>query len=148
GVCFSPDSKVLYTTRAEYQTGYFQSSEIVQWDVSNPQNLNSIKGSEQVLLVNSAYDWPDWAGITSSYMGDIAQGKDGKLYILSNTVYADSVQQMPTPMPPTTIVPWAQTMHIIHQPNNLGMACMPERDAHYLDGNYINRTGYYLPHPI
>jgi gliding motility-associated-like protein len=148
GICFSPDNQLLYTTRAEYQTGYKESSEIVQWNVSNAQDLNSIKASEQVIMINSAYYWPNWIAYLSSYMGDIAQGKDGKLYILSNTVYDNLDNQYPIPLPPTTIVPETQTMHIIHQPNNRGMACMPERDAHKLEGSYMNRADYYLPHPI
>jgi gliding motility-associated-like protein len=148
GVCFSPNNQLLYTTRAEYQTGYFESSEIVQWDVSQAQDLQRIRNSEQVLMINSAFYWPDWICPCSAYMGDIAQGKDGKLYILSNTVYDDSLSQTPIPLAPTTIIPWAQTMHIIHQPNNVGMACNPERDGYKLDGYYRNRAGYFLPHPI
>jgi gliding motility-associated-like protein len=148
GIGYSPNNKLLYTTRFEYATGYKESSEVVQWDVSNAQDINSIKASEQVILINSAYYWPLWRSYLSSYMGDIAHGNDGKLYILSNTVYDNLDNQYPIPLPPTTVVPEAQTMHIIHQPNNRGMACMPERDAHYLEGSYMNRAGYYLPHPI
>jgi len=146
GACFSPDSRLLYTTRPDPQSGYYEASSIMQWDVSTPSDLNSIRTSGIQVLANSAYYWPAWQAAISSYMGDIAQGPDGKLYILSNTLYDEN--QRPLPLPPATTVPFAQTFHIIHQPDNRGMACQPERDAFNLNGRYIDRARYYLPHPI
>lgn len=146
GVCFSPDSRLLYSTRPDALSPYHEASSILQWDVSNAQNLNSIRASGIHIMANSAYYWPAWAASISSYMGDIAQGPDGKLYILSNTLYDEN--QTPIPIWPTTVVPFAQTLHILHQPDSRGMACQPERDAFSLNGRYVDRARYYLPHPL
>jgi gliding motility-associated-like protein len=145
GVCFSPDNKFLYSTRKEYQTGNFESSEIVQWDVSQPNDLNQIKQSEYVVLINSAHQYPAVMR-QSAYMGDLRIGKDQKMYVPANLRYRSSLN--PYPVFPSVTVPDSQVLHIIHQPNVQGMGCQVERDGFPIRGDRQNRAYYWLPHTI
>jgi gliding motility-associated-like protein len=144
GLCFSPDDSKLYSTQLDKEFGYVERGKVYQYEL-DAQDVSATLTSKTMVLANTIINW----GITytSGYMGDLKLGPDNKLYVSGNIRYAIAAPP-PQPVPPATSLSMRQEMHVIHQPNQSGLACQPEVSAILLEGSEYLRTGFMLPQTI
>jgi gliding motility-associated-like protein len=135
GYCFSPDNSKLYVSQNDNPTptgkrhiqGY-----VYQYDFSLT-SIAAIAASKTLILTNPYTIDEVWPyGCNFEYhigLGDIKAGPDGKLYLLNQSPVTCRENSSPLPLPsPLTHNP-GMAFHIIHNPNQLGMASNPEVNA-------------------
>lgn len=147
GVVFSPDDSKLYAstyipafeghdlTQNSLPT-YFSIGEIYQFDMNQP-TLEAIRNSKTLVMRNPVYrhlGFTDWEDDTSPFH-QMKIGLDGKIYVAKNIkkhysnmchVYVPYPGSEPFPPLPFNECLREQYLHVIHQPNQLGVACQPE----------------------
>ncbi|WP_313155923.1 gliding motility-associated C-terminal domain-containing protein [Sphingobacterium multivorum] len=131
GVCFSPDNTKLYAGYAIpwQNVSYYYDQFVYQFDLSLP-SLSAIAASKTGILQNPiAYRIAPFCPTTTNLMGNIQLAPNGKLY-LSNS--------HPGVCPGTGP---GMALHIIHQPNNIGLASMPQINAMYNQWNGMTSDG-------
>jgi gliding motility-associated-like protein len=109
GACFSPDGTKLYTT-------YMFGRHVFQFDLKQ-KTAEKIRQSRTIVLSNQPRIWEEMFTCTlidTTGMGDMKLGPDGKIYIGNNSGQSC--------IPDTTYVQ-SPTLHVIHNPNALGVAC-------------------------
>jgi len=149
GACFSPDESRLYVTEnftkrawSPYAAGTTQ-GEVYQYNVEL-ETAEDINMSKTLIIHNPITITPHvFYGCvmeTIRHFGDIKQGPDKKLY-LSNNAWLTC---LPDPPPEYNNFP---AYHIIEQPNELGLACIPLLNAlpTAIEGGLV---GAYLPNDI
>jgi gliding motility-associated-like protein len=154
GLCFSPDDSKLYVSAIERRIypnlaeSYYPLGRVYQYDLLQSDPLLS----RTQLLENPIKVCLTLAGYTdtvSSWLGDIKCGVDNKLYIASNTKPCNNLTPVGAiPVPPSTNVVVEQVLHCIHQPNQPGLASMPEHNAVILQGSPVLATGFMLSQEI
>lgn len=127
GAAFSPDNSKLYTTENDGPffggAGPYYYGKVYQYNLNLPTTADII-GSKTLILTNP-HHWNKYLCVPDvSWFGDLRLGPDGKVYILDQHPY-----ECPDPYIPK------MTFHIIHQPNNLGLACLPQTEALYSSQN-------------
>lgn len=141
GACFSALGGKLYAT--EIGGPYPFRGRLVQYDLE-AGDWGAIRASKTLVMENvlaaGAYN-----GKVTGLMGDIKLGPDNKAYVAGNVQFLS---------PPPYIPIWPQplverqTLHVIHQPDSVGMACAPEMDYVLLGGDKQLRPGMSLSHGI
>lgn len=132
GVCFSPDNSKLYITQNDtvqvMGIDVVREGKVFQYDLALP-TWGDVQNSKTLLFVNPwAYRNTLLCPYEPSQLGDIKMGPDGKLYLLNNH--------------PNVCTGTAMAFHVIHDPNAVGMASMPEINAIYNTQNgMFNRAG-------
>jgi len=158
GLCFSPDDTKLYASSMERWSlwndnppsvsNYVPLGRVYQYDLLQSDPLLS----RTQLLENPVKICLTLAGYTdtvSSWIGDIKCGVDNKLYVASNTKPCINFTPVGAiPVPPSTNVVVEQVLHCVHQPNQPGLASMPEHNAVILQGSPVLATGFMLPQEI
>jgi gliding motility-associated-like protein len=158
GLCFSPDDTKLYASSMErwslwndnppIYSNYVPLGRVYQYDLLQSDPLLS----RTQLLENPVKVCLTLAGYTdtvSSWIGDIKCGVDNKLYVASNTKPCNNLTPVGAiPVPPSTNVVVEQVLHCVHQPNQPGLASMPEHNAVILQGSPVLATGFMLPQEI
>lgn len=106
--CFSPDGSKLYAT---YMFGRY----VYQFDLNQP-DAQAIMASKTTILGNQPMKVMDWqcVAVDTSGMGDLKLGPNGKIYIGNNATAGCSMDTMFVQSP---------ALHVINNPNQLGMAC-------------------------
>ncbi len=127
GACFSPDNSKLYTTENDGPyfggAGPYYYGKVYQYNLDLPTTADII--SSKTLVLTNPHHWNDYLCVPDvSWFGDLRLGPDGKIYILDQHPY-----ECPDPAIPK------MTFHVIHQPNNLGLACVPQTEALYSPSN-------------
>lgn len=120
GVCFSPDNSKLYVSQNDtvYSVDHLLGS-LYQYDLSFPL-LEDIRQSKTLIYSNPiAIEYRILCPPAYRPLGDLKIGPDEKIYQLNNN---------PAECPNTGP---GMAFHIIHQPNNAGLACQPEINALY-----------------
>ncbi len=150
GLCFSPDDTKLYasyTKPSEWGMPFYQ-GEVYQYDLGRSDTA-AIRASRTLVMRNPIYELigPFGPVYFSGPMGDLKLGPNGKIYISKNNVIRDTnpcsvyypgIDYNPVPLPATNNCLVGQYMHIIHQPNAVGMACSPELDAVKLNDLHLD----------
>lgn len=127
GACFSPDNSKLYTTENDGpyfgSAGTYYFGKVYQYNIDLPSTADII--ASKTLILSNPNHWNRFLCLPDiSWFGDLRLGPDGKIYILD---------QHP-PECPDPAIP-KMTFHVIHQPNNLGLACVPQTEALYSPSN-------------
>lgn len=131
GVCFSPDNSKLYMAQNDYPTtnGFrHYAGSIYQYNL-NLTSLNDIISSKTLIITNphtienDPYQCGGCHCPMNFGLGDMKIGSDGKIYLLnqSDVTCRSAVNRMDNNP--------GMAFHIIHQPNNVGLACQPEFNA-------------------
>lgn len=143
GFCFSPDNSKLYVSENETVVptsnppylGNTELGHIYQYDVSLVDEA-SIINSKTLIGTNPPTIIADpFVGciIQSRFgLGDMKLGPDGKIYLLNQSKKDACNYWGPNNSNP------AMAFHIIHQPDNAGMACQLELNAIYNNWGYGN----------
>lgn len=158
GVIFSPDNSKLYTTT--YASVFpehgitidrrYMIGEIYQFDFNAP-NFEAIQNSKTIVMRNPTYAYHNgwYFEYVSGAFNQLKLGIDGKIYVAKNNetpranicnLHFPYLGGNPIPMPPTFDCNFGQYLHVIHQPNALGMACEPELDYVKLHERNIPET--------
>lgn len=129
GVCFSPARSRLYAVQA-YPLPYMgQQGQVYQYDLSS-DNAAIITGSKTLVLTNDAIACYNpslncYCDTLASRIGDLVLGPDDKIYMSNNKRYRNN--SMPI-APATTVYPY-HALHVIHNPEAIGLACNPQLNA-------------------
>ncbi|UZJ63955.1 gliding motility-associated C-terminal domain-containing protein [Sphingobacterium sp. KU25419] len=118
GVCFSPDNSKLYATRSvEHVILNLFRGYLFQFDLSLI-NTPAISASK-TLIIQNPLAIQDIASCphNPAVLGDIRLAPDGKLYLLNYH--------------PPVCSGTGMALHVIEQPNNVGLACQPIINAIY-----------------
>jgi len=125
GLCYSPDGSRLYASQVDPlplpNSGH--QGQVYQFDMlqNSPQ---AITASKTLIITNPSVFCVTFfgGGPISLPIGDLKLGPDGQIYMSNNVRLCDST----LPIPPATSVYQHHALHVIHNPNALGLACNPE----------------------
>lgn len=140
-VCFSPDNNKLYAAYVEPYTNsnFLINQYIYQFDMSL-SGWPAITASKTLILTNPiAYEWAPFCPMTTHRMSNMKVGPNGKIYLSNNN--PDVCPGMGNGM----------ALHVIHNPNNSGLACNPQINAiwNQVNGMADNSGGIYdLPNQL
>ncbi len=156
GICFSPNGSKVYASQLYPLPYYGQQGEVYQFDL-NRATPAAITGSKTLVLSNQVEAcWNPLLGCycdtSSSLLGDLRLGPDNKIYVSNDKrhcLFSISVYPPNVPTNPD------HTLHVIHNPDALGMACNPEMDylklntpmGYGLGGSYM-KSLMYLPYTV
>lgn len=125
GLCYSPDGSRLYASQVD-PLPYYDAGQVYQFDMLQ-SSTQAITASKTLVLASSIQACfnpliPCYCDTMSSLLGDLKLGPDGKIYMSNNiAVCGQSI-----PVSPFTTVYNHHALHVIHNPNALGLACNPE----------------------
>lgn len=160
GVVFSPDDSKLYISTFVYlfpEYGptlwrFHHVGEIYQFDFDAP-DFEAIQNSKTIVMRNTTYEQTNEMGIDhlSAAFGQMKIGIDGKLYVAKNNeiktpaypcVLYYPPERAPIPFPTNFDCSYGQFLHVIHEPNELGMACDSELDYVHLNDRHKPPQGW------
>ncbi len=155
GLCFSPDGSRLYASQIYPLPHYGQQGQVYQFDMTQ-KRPDAITASKTLILSNEVMACYNpilgcYCDTMSSHITDLRLGPDGKIYMSNTKRYCAANVPVYPPTPPTTY----HALHVIHNPDNLGLACNPEMEYLRLNtpffmtngGDYAKRLSY-LPHTL
>lgn len=154
GVVFSPDDSKLYISTFAYlfpeygptSWRFHHVGEIYQFDLNAP-DFEAIQNSKTIVMRNAVYEKMTGFGYDyyAGAFGQLKLGIDGKIYVAKNNeifgseahcipMFFPGREPIPLPSNPDCVI--GQTLHVIHEPNELGMACNPELDYVHLNDRH------------
>jgi len=155
GLCFSPDNSRLYASQVYPLPHYGLQGQVYQFDLSQ-SSPQAITNSKTLILSNEVAACYNvfslcYCDTISTLIGDLRLGPDNQIY-MSNCKRNCTSSSVPVP-PATSVYPY-HALHVIHNPNALGLACNPELDYLQLNTSSGNlaTTNYgalfFLPNTI
>ncbi len=157
GLCFSPNSSRLYASQVYPLPYYGQQGQVYQFDLTQP-NPAAITTSKTLVIANRVTACINpllgcYCDTLSSHIADLRLGPDNKIYMSNNKNYCTDDNRPVWPPTPTDRYHY---LHVIHNPDALGLSCNPEMDYLKLNtpiaySNTLNSQNVemmYLPHTV